>query len=298
MTAQDGAASALPLTDAVARLRRHPGFPAAVAASARNMVSFHSGGRLMTWMLSDRARAVLPYVLLYLDATWRPDDPRSGLTVSRMKALCADAGICSAGRAGALFALARIGGFVTPAPDAADRRVRRYVPGDRMLDLVRMRLRLQCDAIGAVCPGAQRARDLLGDAAFERALWRYIGEDFMSGVRLLDHAPALTLFAERASGMVLLFSLATAGGSDDTVPPARPVPIAIADLARRFNVSRAHVLRLLRDAEAAGLLVRSGAQQDQVRLTASAADALLDMMGATFIFLDRAFTRAAAEIRA
>ena len=85
----------------------------------------------MNWMLSDRAKALFPFVLLYLDATAHPDDPRSGLTVSRMKAHCANTGLCSPGSAAAFLALLQIRGFLEPAPMAADRRVRRLVPTAR-----------------------------------------------------------------------------------------------------------------------------------------------------------------------
>jgi hypothetical protein len=101
-------------------------------------------------------------------------------------------------------------------------------------------------------------RDALGDAGFRRALIVAMAERFLAGFRVATHAPQLGLFGERNGGMLIFASLLAAGEADDTVPPSRPVSVSIAGLARRFAVSRPHVLKLLRDAEAQGLIARRG----------------------------------------
>ena len=40
--------------------------------------------------------------------------------------------------------------------------------------------------------------------------------------------------------------------------PEQPIDLSIADLSRRYGVSRAHIIRLLREAEAARLMARNG----------------------------------------
>ena len=77
-------------------------------------------------------------------------------------------------------------------------------------------------------------------------------DHYRTGVRLLQFAPELRVFAERNGGLMILFSLVIAADLDDTMPPTRPVRVSISELARRFSVSRVHVGRLLRDAEAEG----------------------------------------------
>jgi len=49
-------------------------------------------------------------------------------------------------------------------------------------------------------------------------------------------------------------------------------------------VSRAHVLRLLRDAEDAGFLVRVGAGKDSIELQAKLTQAALDMFATMFLY--------------
>ena len=65
------------------------------------------------------------------------------------------------------------------------------------------------------------------------------------------------------------------------MPPTRPVPISIAALARRFAVSRPHVLKLLRDAEAAGLITRSG---DRVLFKPALAEGARNFFATMFLY--------------
>ena len=51
-------------------------------------------------------------------------------------------------------------------------------------------------------------------------------------------------------------ALLLAGDPEDGFPPERPIRFSVAGLARRFRVSRPHVLKLLREAEKAGFLSR------------------------------------------
>jgi DNA-binding GntR family transcriptional regulator len=64
--------------------------------------------------------------------------------------------------------------------------------------------------------------------------------------------------------MLILASLLTASEAGDTMPPQRPVPVSISALARRFSVSRPHVLKLIRDAATEGLIERAGPNGDRV----------------------------------
>ena len=131
-------------------------------SSARGSIALYRGGRLWNWVLSDRARALLGHAVLYLDATARPDDPRSGLTATRLKALCVETGICSAGRAGAMLGLMRMGRYVAPASAADDRRVRRLVPTERLLEMQRVRLKYQFEALAMLLPEGRDALRMLG----------------------------------------------------------------------------------------------------------------------------------------
>src|SRR5262245_5657856 len=95
---------------AVRELQQHPQFRDALAASARASIEAYHGGRLMNWIMSDRARALLGYLAYYLDLA--ADGSGSGLTPTRLKQACADTGLCSPGRAAAMLALMRAAGYM------------------------------------------------------------------------------------------------------------------------------------------------------------------------------------------
>jgi DNA-binding GntR family transcriptional regulator len=60
------------------------------------------------------------------------------------------------------------------------------------------------------------------------------------------------------------------------------VPLSIAALARRFRVSRTHVLRLIRDAESAGLLIRLGEKGELVSFAPQLRQGIRDFFAAIF----------------
>ncbi|MBI3436588.1 MAG: hypothetical protein HY056_16180 [Proteobacteria bacterium] len=75
-----------------------------------------------------------------------------------------------------------------------------------------------------------------------------------------------------------------AGAADDTMPPSRPIALSVSGLARRFSVSRAHVLKLLHDSSAEGFLTRSGHDGNHIVLTSSLSEGLQDFWARTYIF--------------
>lgn len=102
---------------------------------------------------------------------------------------------------------------------------------------------------------------------------------------MLEHAPGLEVFAERSAGMMILFRLNLAGPADGPFPPATPVPLSINALATAFSVSRKHVLTLLRDAEADGLLTRGGPGNDEITILPRARDGLEVLFATMFLFI-------------
>ncbi|MDU1248238.1 MAG: hypothetical protein E6974_08655, partial [Veillonella sp.] len=88
-----------PLTlspDAVLRLCSQPGFPDAMRASAAAAVNLYRGDRILNALLSDRARALFPHIVLYLHYAG-PREGERGLTVGAMKDMCVRLDLCSPG---------------------------------------------------------------------------------------------------------------------------------------------------------------------------------------------------------
>nr|WP_315737509.1 hypothetical protein [Bradyrhizobium sp. SZCCHNR1093] len=275
-----GMTALTPSVDAVVRLRREPGFAAAMRASTEAAVRLYRGDRILNALLSDRARALFPHVALYLHFAEQRDG-ELGLTVGAMKEMCVRLGLCSRGRCEAMLALMRAAGLVASASNL-DRRRRPLVPTDKLIALHRERWGVQFDAMSAVLPAAVAYRAALNDPAFVKTFVLELGRRFIAGVRVLDGAPELEPFAERTAGMVILFSLAQGGEPDQPFPPDGPVPLSINGLATRFSVSRKHVLTLLRDAEKKGLLVRG---TDAITILPRGREAIERMLATMFLYM-------------
>ncbi|NMN57903.1 hypothetical protein FHT36_001800 [Xanthobacter sp. SG618] len=225
----------------------HPAFPRAVAQLVGQISALYSGNRLLNRVLSDRGRNMFGLMVLYLDAL--PPAEGGGLTAARIVALCTSTGLCSRGRAKAMLALMRWGGYLTSAEPAEDRRVKPLMPQEKLVTLQHQRWRLVFEAGSAFDPELARLAPRLADPAFTRVLAVTLGEAFLSGFRPVSAAPELLDLVDRDGGLMVLLALFTAES-------AREEPPSIANLSRRFHLSRAHVLDLLRLSEERGLVER------------------------------------------
>jgi DNA-binding MarR family transcriptional regulator len=278
---QDGRPSA----EAIAMLRAHPQFTTAARLVANGFLSLYQGNRLLNTVVNDRGRMLMGYFALYLHYFNDPADPLSGLTVSRMKQLCLEQNVCSAGRAEAMLLVMRLFGYLEQAPAGSDRRLRRLAATDRLIQSHHERWELILGATAHVLPDGRAALALVRQEDFTRCFVRELHGSFVRGLRILDYAPDLALFTDRNSGMMIMFSLLTAGEPDDVFPPTRPVSVAISALSRRFGVSRVHVRKLIRDAEQQGFLFRSPDAEDRISLHPQLTEGALNFFATVFLFI-------------
>jgi hypothetical protein len=200
-----------------------------------------------------------------------------------MKEFCAEFGVCSPGRATAMLSLMRFAGYLAPAA-ASDGRLHVLVANERLIALLVERWRIHLAAMAPILPEAQAALAKLDDPTFQRGLTTAMFERFRAGFRFMTHAPELGLFGERNAGMLMLASLIAAGEADDSVPPSRPVPISVSALARRFTVSRPHVLKLLNDAAGEGFIERIGAMGERIVILPRLSEASCNFFATMYLF--------------
>jgi hypothetical protein len=247
-----------PTREEVAALRRHPRFVEAMTASMQVPIDLYRGNRVLNLITNDRGRYILTIFALHLHHSGGPGNPGAGLTATRLQTMCAEQGVCSFGRAGALIRLLRWSGYLADAPATADKRVRLLMPTERMFAFHRERWQRQLRAVALVCPEAHEALAQFDHPAFNPAFAAGQVNEFLGGFRLYRYAPDIRTFVERNAGLFVLFSIALARTAGDTVPPLRAVPVSASTLAKRFHVSRSHVIGMLREAVEAGLLERPG----------------------------------------
>jgi hypothetical protein len=278
----------------IAALQAHPRFTAASRTAATGYIALWQGNRLLNVLLSDRIRLLISMFAVHLHFLRRPNDPHSGLTVSRMTALCSEQKFCSPGRAKAMLMLMRVFGYLAPSPNEADRRLRRLVPTERLMALHRARIQRQFEAVVMVFPEYAEAFSAHSHPDFAAFYICRFCDKFLAGFRFVDCAPDMRLFVDHNAGVMILCTMLLSGEVDDVYPPILPVPVSSSALSRRFGVSRAHVRRLLQDAEHQGLLERLDG--DRVRLLPRLAQAVSDFMAANFMLVADCAQGAFADI--
>jgi DNA-binding MarR family transcriptional regulator len=263
-------------------MRAHPRFGDAVRLAAGGLVELYQGNALLNLLVNDRGRLLISYFALYLHFSGGAADRKSGLTLTRLQELCVENDVCSRGRAAAMVAVMRTAGYLAVAQGVGDRRVRRLAPTERLIGAQRQRWRCLFRAIMLLMPEMAEACQALERRDFVEAFMRRLGAHFRAGVRMLAAAPGLQLFAERNAGMSILFALLAAGTKGQGAPYT--VSISISALARRFGVSRAHIVKLLHDAESRGLLRRTGDEGESVVVLPPLTDAAERFFATVFVF--------------
>ncbi|CFX04885.1 conserved protein of unknown function [Candidatus Filomicrobium marinum] len=238
-----------------AALKAAPGFAAAVRKTSAALVAIHHGNRVLNAIINDRGRFFV--TLFVLDLHFRRPDDGIGLTPGRLKERCVKQGVCSATRAGALLALMKLRGYVRTAPGAApaDRRRRELVPTAKLIAHQRARWHCHFSAAAPLLLEATHALEMLDRPDFMPRLVRLISAHHCAGFRITDHIPSTGLFSERNGGMFVVFSL-LAIAEEEELRRQAPIQTSISGLARSISASRAHVIKLLKDAEERGLLKR------------------------------------------
>jgi hypothetical protein len=255
--------------------------------AAAGMADLYQGNRLLNSLINDRARLLFGMLALDLHFTGQADGD-IGFTVTQAQENCLAHGICSPGRTTAMIALMRFGGYLEVLP-SRDRRRRLLGGTGKLIAAHQARWRLLFGAIAMMRPDGKKALPALDRSDFTPAYARLLADDFRAGLRILmDSAPELGLFAERNSGMVILFRLLA-----DSRASTAPVPVSISALARRYGVSRAHAGKLLRDAEKSGFLALSEGRGYQIALTPRLLAAAKKFFATTFLYVGQRAAEAA-----
>ena len=231
---------------AAAALMRHPHFEAATILAAEAIVHSYRGSWMLNRIVNDRGRMISAMMVLELHFVGG-----GGFTVVRLREEAARYGFASPRRVAAWVASLKLLGFLMPVSDS---RPQRLEPTEPFLELHRERLRRQWAALALISPQVGLAVDALEEPAVLGRCVQILAQQYRRGIRVLDLSPEITNLTDRDAGLTVLLSLFLADRAGEA--------ISIAALARRFSVSRAHVLALLREAEGLGLATRNGPRSD------------------------------------
>ena len=233
--------------DAMALMLAHPALPRAVRMLATEMLGALERDKAVDGLFKDAGRYVAAMSAIYLDAT-------GGLTLPKLKAMCAASSLLSPGRARALLSYMRYLKYLTPSPLDQRSGPAHYVPTESLLTTWRDHLRLALDAAAIIEPVAALVRDRLDDPDVLNRFSIAQVEGLMHSARTNDVTPTFNrIIMHRHAGNRIILSMLTAEA--DEFPPRQPIRLSITAASRRFSVSRIHIRRLLDEAHREGLLI-------------------------------------------
>lgn len=227
-----------------------PGFPGAARALTVNMLHAYGSDRGVQGIFKDAGRYVAAMLAIYLDVS-------GGLTLPRLKTLCAAFGMLSPGRARALLLYLRYLGYVAPAPTPRGQPVR-YAPTASFVTAWRRHLVAALEAAAVAEPALEPFMNRLCAPDALDIVTRIQSEGLLAAVEsqgARTQMPLYTVFVHRHAGSQVLWRL-IAGSENQDFPPLRTPAVAAAEMARLFSVSRIHVRRMMEDAERCGFLSR------------------------------------------
>ena len=241
--------SAAPV-DGGRRVLAREGAARAARALAVKLLAAVERDRALSTVCKDAGRYVAAMSALYLHFA-------GALTLPTLKETCIASGFLGPGRARAVLRFLQELAYLEPAPvSAVASGARRYVPTAPFIALWRDHLRAALDAASMIEPGASLVSDALDDPGIAETFIRLHAEGSLRSVS--DGAPSpvpalVRVVMHHYAGNHLIWHLLSAG-DDDEFPTRGATRASIAGLARRFEVSRVHVRRLLEGAAREGVI--------------------------------------------
>jgi len=286
-----------------ARVLAHPRFAEAARALAANSLAAGDNDKALAGIQKDAGRYVAAMWAMHLHVS-------GGLTLPRLKEICAASGFLSPGRARAMLFYMRYLGYITAA-ERGRGEPQRYVPTVSFRQSWRAQHRAALEAASVVEPAVQLVLDRLDEDLVLDRISQFQAEGLLSLSRVRDQQTSLIrIFMHRLAGNQIIFTLVTQGAGDD-FPPYGEIAFSIAAAAQHFGVSRIHIRRILNDAVREGFMafandgivvltekareeLHTSYAMQLAQLLASAAEALAQLSGAEPADADRAALAMAA----
>jgi hypothetical protein len=234
-----------------ARIESHSCFDDAARAFATKLLEAAERDPALDGIFKDAGRYVVALWAMYAHVS-------GGLTLPRLKDICAASGLLSPGRARALLIYLRYLGFVELWPERASGKPARYIPTNSFIAAWKSHLRVVLEAVRMIEPAMNLVLARLDDPGLFETFTRFQGEQLLFDAQTEEimKSPYVRVFVSRHAGTQLIWLLGS-GGTKAIFPPTDAIPFSAAAAAKRFRVSRIHIKRMLDDAQREGLLTRS-----------------------------------------
>ena len=193
-------------------------------------------------------------IMLYLDATRDPQDPRTGLTLANMQKYCAQLELASPGRVYAFINIMKLGGYISSARSPLDSRVVHMVPTAQFMETVEEWNANIFESVDAAHPQAGLVALSARYPALGQGMRTSGAEGLLAGWKPLDPFPEAFHFAGVDGGWLLMEHIVAAALQEPGQVRIAPVTLNMSVVGKQFGGSRSNLRRLLESAYELGLL--------------------------------------------
>ncbi len=247
---------------AAAALETHPRFFFAFRQGARLLLEIYDADPLLAGLFSSQQRWLMSHAAFALACSRDPEDPSSGLYAARFISLVVEKQVASKNTAADFIQEILANGFVRVVAGHEDRR-RKPLQATELPDRAMSQwLELHLAGLDGI-DGGTRVETYRSDPGLQYRLQPKIAERILVERSVRTQGPAFDLFTwANFGGLILDLLIAEvnpgiegAGFANDRLPAGR---LSLTETARRFTISRTHVVRLFGKAAEIGDIGWSG----------------------------------------
>lgn len=242
----------------------HRGLHTAIRQQCRTMQQAYDGNPRLSSVFGSQHRWLMGQIALALHFRSRASGKDSGLNSARLLDAVSRHGVASRNTADAFLKEMVKYGFARYVAGAADRRTRPIEPTEISLEAIHGWIAMHLATLNRLDHG-RRLETFLGTPGALAALHPGIAEGLLTSARVRQPERTFSLFTWLNNGGVIMDWLIA--GIEETDADVERVPTAIssiAAMAQRLNLSRTHLSRKLRDAEALGSIGWQGKRGESV----------------------------------
>ena len=237
----------------ISGLRDHPRYLDGVALYDDIVPALFANNIVLNKAVTEYSRFQTIVFTLHLYDTRIPDQPNTGLTLSRLQKLCIAHDLASAGCVAAFVGLMMVAGYLARQPSEKDRRVVQLKPTPKFVAIVEGWNYRVLQSIDAIIPDDRLAQAHEAHPRFGWDMREISTQNLLSGWKPLGPFPEALHFVSRHGGWMLLCRCVAAMLAQDRTRIS-PVSVDLAAFGRSFGVSRTHLRRSLEGAYDNGLL--------------------------------------------
>lgn len=247
----------------------HPGLHPAIRQQCRIMQQTFDGNPRLASVFGSQHRWLMGQIALALHFRGCSSGKGGGINSAQVLDLVCRHGVASRNTADAFLKEMLKYGFARYVPGAADRRTRPIEPTEISLDAIHGWIGMHLATLDRLDRG-RRLETYLGTPGAMAALHPSIADGLLSSAGVRRPERTFSLFTWLNNGGVIMDWLIA--GIEETNAEAERVPTSIASIAamaQRLNLSRTHLSRKLRDAEALGSIGWQGKRGESVMWVSS-----------------------------